>query len=135
MLHSSMHKYAPVVIDIYFDFLLSKHWKLYNERDLEHFCSGIYDILLAYDGPLPNFMVGRRRRMVEGRWLENYQTYGGLHKVFTFLSKRVRFTSNLTRASQVLEELEEELENQVFLPFFPKLIQAVKKQIEDYPSK
>lgn len=135
MLHPSMHKYAPVVIDIYFDFLLSKHWNLFHEWDIERFCSGIYKTLMAFDGPMPAFMLGRRRRMVESRWLEDYQTYQGLDKVFTFLSKRAKFSSNLLQASQVLKELENALESQVFLPFFPVLIKAVQEQIGDYPSK
>ncbi|NND08404.1 MAG: DUF479 domain-containing protein [Saprospiraceae bacterium] len=135
MLHASMAKYAPVAIDIYFDFLLAKHWALFHESELPTFCEKIYDTLMAYDGPMPDYMIGRRRRMVAGRWLENYRTYAGLQKVFTFLSKRAKFPSNLDQAGNILLTLEKPLEVEVFLPFFPILIDAVNTEISTYPSK
>ena len=130
LLHKSMGKYAPVVLDIYFDFLLSKRWLDFHNTPLSEFCQIAYEILVKHQEYMPERIANRMQKMVADRWLENYQTYDGIRRVFRFLSRRTKFPSNLMDAPAVLMELEEPLED-VFMSFFPDLIVYCKRKIED----
>ncbi len=121
LLHPDFRKYAPVVLDIYFDFLLSKFWSRFSETDLTTFCSQTYQQLLAAQVFMPEFMQGRVVRMTSGRWLENYQSYVGLQRTFNYIKSRSSFPSKLDMASELLLAKESEL-GAIFLSFFPELI-------------
>ncbi len=88
LLHPSMGKYAPVVLDIYFDYLLTKRWADFSNVSLAQYCLKSYDSLLAYSPLLTDKIALRIRKMTTNRWLENYGTYQGLQRVFNFLSHR-----------------------------------------------
>ena len=130
LLHAAMHKYAPVVIDIYFDYLLSKHWQKYTEQSLISFCARTYEILEEHKKIMPERIQNRLIRMLKGRWLENYQTYPDLEKTFYFLSRRAKFSSRLEEAPAILQGLESKIENH-FNAFFPEAIQFVQKKISE----
>ena len=128
LLHKSMGKYAPVVLDIYFDFLLSKRWHDFHEEQLSDFCAFSYQALMQYQEAMSERIAIRMQKMVADRWLENYQTYSGLKRVFYYLAKRAKFNSNLANAPEILELLEDELER-IFLDFFPDIIVFVRHEI------
>ncbi len=128
MLHPTMGKYAPVVLDIYFDYLLSKFWEDYEEVSLTAYCKHSYKVLMEYQSVMPDIISDRAERMVADRWLENYQHYRGLERVFGFLSRRARFESNLGDAPAVLKGLEGPL-GSVFNRFFPDLAQHAKAEV------
>lgn len=128
LLHPTMGKYAPVVLDIYFDFLLSKYWEHYEEMSLSTYCRHPYQVLMDYQNVMPPMISDRVERMVADRWLENYQHYQGLERVFGFLSRRARFQSNLADAANVLQELEAPL-GAVFNRFFPDLEYHAKAEV------
>lgn len=127
LLHQSMGKYAPVVLDIYFDFLLSKRWSDFSSLPLDSFCEQSYAALLSHQSIMPTSIAIRMQKMVYDRWLENYQTYAGLQRVFGFLSRRAKFKSNIDQAPKYLAEMEDLLET-VFMDFFPEMIQSVKNE-------
>lgn len=128
MLHSTMGKYAPVVLDIYFDYLLSKFWTDYEEVSLRAYCTHSYQALTEYQSIMPSVISDRAERMIADRWLENYQHYIGLERVFGFLSRRARFKSNLAHAPEVLKELEDPL-GKIFNRFFPDLEHYARAEV------
>ncbi|NND31733.1 MAG: DUF479 domain-containing protein [Saprospiraceae bacterium] len=133
LLHNSMGKYAPVVLDIYFDFLLSKRWSDFNDDALSDYCLLPYRVLMAHEKFMSERIANRMNRMVADRWLENYQSYEGIARVFRFLAKRVRFKSNLINAPHILKEMEAPLE-EVFMVFFPDLISHCQEKIDEFNS-
>ncbi len=130
MLHQPLGKYSPVVLDIYFDFLLSKNWELYHDDTLSSVCARAYQALNTYDSYMPDNLRFRISKMTEDRWLENYGTYPGLTRVFSFLHRRTSFPSRLDEASAILQPLEPELD-QVFRDFFPQLVEFARLEIQD----
>ncbi|MBK8506340.1 MAG: DUF479 domain-containing protein [Saprospiraceae bacterium] len=133
LLHKSMGKYAPVVLDIYFDFLLSKRWSDFNDVPLDKFCEESYGALLSFRSIMPPLIATRMQKMIYDRWLENYKTYAGLQRVFGFLSRRAKFKSNIDRAPEFLMPIEGHLET-VFMDFFPDMINSVRNQTVTMPS-
>ncbi len=136
ILHPHLGKYAPVVLDIYFDYFLSKHWSSFHPLALSDFSQVIYEVLTAHIAFMPQKVGDRLRGMVKGRWLESYQHPPGLRKTFHFLARRAKFPSRLGEATDILQAHEDQLE-QVFLGFFPKLATYAQTQVEamGYPSK
>ena len=128
LLHRDMGKYAPVVLDIYYDYLLSKHWTIFSETILSAYCQDIYSRLLAYKEMMPEHVKRKLERMISDCWLERYQTYHDLDRAYNFLGRRAKFRTDFTNASGVLLKLEPPLEER-FLVFFPEVINWVKDQI------
>ncbi len=128
LLHEDFSKYAPVVLDIYFDYLLSKFWTSFHERTLDGFCESIYLKLMLTREHMPNHLARRVERMAAARWLQNYETYEGLQRTFNFIDKRAKFPTNLKAGSSLLKPKEERL-GEIFLEFFPELMKHAEKEI------
>lgn len=128
MLHKTMGKYAPVVLDIYFDFLLTKNWSLYSKRTLQETAMMAYDALLRNSAIMNEKIDTRMHRMVADRWLEKYKTYDNLQRIFNFLNRRIKFDIDLQKAPDVLAGMEMELD-EVFTTYFPTLITFVQESV------
>ncbi len=128
LLHKSMGKYAPVILDIYFDYLLTKNWNRFHIQEFEKFCENTYKTLYRHSHLMPEKIQERLSRMIAGRWLESYKNYEGLNRTYYYLAKRARFPNRIEEASVELLDLESQLEG-VFLEFFPRLEDFVKREI------
>ena len=72
-----VHKYAPVVNDITYDYFLSQNWYLYEPRPLNEYISNIYDLLTENKHILPAPLSYRMERMIEDNWLARYGEVAG----------------------------------------------------------
>ena len=124
-LHEDFRKYAPVVLDIYFDYLLTKFWSTFNQRTLEEFSESIYLKLMLARKHMPNHLARRVERMTAARWLRNYESYEGLQLTFNFIDKRAKFPTNLKAGSDLLKRKEGAL-GEIFMDFFPDLVEHAK---------
>ncbi|MBK8492133.1 MAG: DUF479 domain-containing protein [Saprospirales bacterium] len=121
-------KYAPVVVDMFYDYLLSAHWKEYHELPLPQFSRSVYGILESHLPIMPSRLQERVPRMIAGDWLTSYSTPDGM--VYAF--DRIKY-----RASKP-EWFENAFQNLInnwdpfvadFSNFFPDLVQYVKAEI------
>lgn len=97
-------KYAPVVLDIYFDHFLAIGWDRHGRGDLTAFAQWVYRTLLTNYGYLPP----RSRRivpwMVAQNWLAGYANLRDLQRVFNGMNRRASFVSGMDKAVDVLLE-------------------------------
>ncbi len=129
-LHPYHHKYAPVIVDIYYDFLLAKNWNLYFDPSvsLRLFIDEIYKLLKIRHLELP---IGLRKRidyMIDEDWLMQYSTYEGLQKAFERIEKAAAFPGNFGNAAAHLEQFLPEFDAE-FRAFFPQLWQYALERI------
>jgi len=129
MLHPVVHKYAPVVVDIYFDFLLEKNWQKLAKSLIHEFREKVYEQLRSHSD-IPEAYSGRMMRMIESDWLVRSSTYDHLHQSFLYLERKTSFPSNLGEASAVLRKDEKVFEAH-FLDFFPTLVSEVDKWVHN----
>ena len=115
-------KYAPVVIDVFFDNLLSNNWSKYTEEPLNNFAAKMYQILRKRAVDLPSKLQKSVPVMIQHNWLMNYGTMDGLQFAFERMDQRTRFKSNFKNAVSHLEQ-DYELYNEEFNVFFPEVIQ------------
>lgn len=72
------HKYAPVVIDLFYDHLLVKNWSTYKEQQLIDYTTFIYGILESRMDEMPESLKKRLPNMIADNWLLRYGTIDGM---------------------------------------------------------
>ncbi len=125
-LHPHHHKYAPVVIDVFFDNLLANNWQLYASETLPDFAKRMYAILTKRQLDLPLKMQKYVPSMVANDWLQKYGTTDGLQYTFERMDKRTKFKSNFVNAVSHLQA-DYELYEQEFNLFFPDVIEMANE--------
>lgn len=118
-------KYAPVVLDICFDYILIKNWEKYSSVPLNKFTQEVYEILEDNISLMPDFLQERLPKMIADDWLVKYGTQEGLEFTFSRMKLRTSFPRFFEGAVKSLMKEYDLYENDFNL-FFPDLIEAVK---------
>lgn len=126
-LYPNHHKYASVVIDVFYDYFLAKNWERYSDRSLLAFTDETYRVLLRNKEIMPPFLQQRLEMMVEDDWLIIYTHVEGLNRTFRRLQRRVSRPELLEGATNTLLKYEEELDEE-FQLFFPDVIAYVRDE-------
>jgi acyl carrier protein phosphodiesterase len=130
-LHEFHHKYSPVIVDIYYDFLLGKNWDTFQigpSVSLTDFTQNIYHLVKKRENELPPNLRKNINQMVADDWLMRYTTIDGLHEAFTRIEKAAAFPGNFGNAAKHLVEFLPAFDAE-FLSFFPDLISHVDSVI------
>jgi acyl carrier protein phosphodiesterase len=126
LLYPHYRKYAPVVLDIFFDYLLARNWAQYSGESLDQFTSRTYSTILTRLEWVPDRLHPRLEGMVAGRFLNEYTTWEGLDNTFARMRRFVGYPELLEDPIPALQKHEEAL-NAVFVVFFPDLLNRVEK--------
>jgi len=121
LLHARHHKYAPVLMDVYYDFLLAKNWAQFSTLDLRDFTQHVYKILERYLPIMPPVLQHRLPLMIADDWLVQYGKLEGLAFTFNRMKRRASEPSHFDHAVETLQLHLEPLEDG-FLRFFPEAI-------------
>ena len=125
LLYERHRKYAPVLLDIYYDFFLIRHWSLFSSDAFIDTCDYTYKVLAADVEQIPLSAKPNIENLLNNKWLQNaYGSIAGLEKTFHFLKKRMSRPEWLQGASETLINLDAELDS-AFLNFYPQLVAAV----------
>ncbi|MCF8302691.1 MAG: ACP phosphodiesterase [Bacteroidales bacterium] len=124
-LQDKYHKYAGVVVDMFYDHFLARYWKDYSSEDLHDFTKRIYKIISTHYFMLPGktrwILPFMRRR----DWMASYAELEGLQRALGGMAKRTPFQSDMEYAVQDLEENYDDFLEE-FRSFFPELINHVE---------
>jgi acyl carrier protein phosphodiesterase len=120
-------KYAPVVIDVYYDYLLANNWDRFHERSLPEFTQSIYRILEKYIDIMPAFLQTRLPLMIQDDWLVRYGEREGLTFTFERMQKRVSFPEHLQSPLAGLDAHYKTFHEE-FRGFFPEVIRYVEQE-------
>jgi acyl carrier protein phosphodiesterase len=95
-------RYAPVVLDLFYDHLLAAHWSALHPEPLEDFTARMYEVLQAH----AIWMEGRPARMlphlVADDWLGVYARREGLSRALQGMSRRAPEGEVMAGAEAVL---------------------------------
>jgi acyl carrier protein phosphodiesterase len=120
-------KYAPVILDVLYDFVLANNWDLYSKTPLHTFTANAYEVLLNHLYLMPALLQERLPLMVSDDWLVRYGTEEGLRFTFSRMklrSQHPRFFDNAVD-SFTKDYL---LYQEEFNAFFPELIAYVRSE-------
>lgn len=122
------HKYAPVVIDVFYDYLLAHNWSAYAEEPLPAFTQRVYGVLERYQSLMPAYLQRRLSLMIADNWLQQYGALDGLAFTFSRMQRRVSKPAHLENAvDSLLRDFG--LLNEEFNGFFPEVIEFVNEKI------
>jgi acyl carrier protein phosphodiesterase len=128
-LRADFHKYAGVVVDMYYDHYLSAHWDDYSPVDIHTFTKTRYDILNSFQAILPERSARLLFYMEKQNWLVSYKDLDGMQQAFNGMSRRTTFVSNMEFAVSNLKSGYIEFGNE-FRSFFPELQMFVNENFE-----
>lgn len=122
-----LRRMSGVVIDIYFDHCLCRHWPTFSDTEIEDLLRQFYDELneqeLSIDGRFSQVKAG----LLNHAWLINYQEFETCLRAFTSIENRLKGKISFAKdAEAFIVQNEETLEN-AFLDFYPELTEYVKK--------
>ena len=113
-------KYAPVIVDVFYDHFLAANWSRYHPTPLPRFAQTTYQQLLQRTEELPAGARHMLPYMVEHDWLTGYSVIEGIARVMNGMSRRARFDSQMDKAPDLLRTAYDAFTSE-FNQFFPEL--------------
>ena len=125
VLYTKYHKYAAVVIDIFFDHYLAIHWKEFSSENFDDFRKRVHNSFQNHWEMLPEKMKPMIESMIKHDWLKNYSEFWGIERALTGISRRTVYESNMENAIEDLK-LHYNLFDVQFKTFFPSMMNECK---------
>jgi len=113
--------YSGVLVDVFYDHFLALHFSDFSSETLDQFVSDKYALLMERKAELPERAQQMLPYMIRGNWLVNYQSFAGIHRSLSGMSRRTSFDSKMEQAIVDLQKHHEAFD-QEFLAFFPEVV-------------
>jgi len=93
-------RYAGVLVDIFYDHLLARHWAALHHQPLEVYCADVYRLIEERLHDLPDTSHVALRMMAREDWLASYANIDGIADVLARMSRRARQPNPLLSGEQ-----------------------------------
>jgi len=123
LLYPKFGKYASVILDVYFDFLLIENWAMYDNRPIQAFIDACYAFVDANMESVPDIARNRVEAMNSARWMNGYLSDSGRMDLFRRLAQRAKYDKNFGQALDIYGTKKKEL-TVIHQQFFPILQKA-----------
>lgn len=120
-LHKNHGHYSRVIVDIFYDHFLAKHWHNYSEVPLENYTTDFYKVLLENYELLPTRTKHLLPYMIADNWLLSYAQLSGVSSALKGMDQRTKNRSKMYRALLDLEKHYNTFERE-FIAFFEELV-------------
>jgi len=127
LLSPERRRFAGIIIDVFFDHFLARHWKDYSDEPLDHFISEIHRILDRRTEWLTPELEALLPRMQSENWLGSYATLEGLALTFRRVSTRRSFLTPLIGAEEDLIANFHSFDK-TFRVFYPELMNFARSK-------
>lgn len=115
-----MRRFAPITLDMLFDFCLIKYWRHFYDSDFTEYKGQLYRSLQNDLPQMPDAMASTFKAVTEQDWFGNYVQLEGIQYSLRRMASRGRFTARYAAIADELPELQQQTEL-LFLSFFPQL--------------
>lgn len=123
------HKYAGIIIDIFYDHFLASLWDDFSNISLNEFVSRSYDLLKRNYKVLPEAIKRWFPTFLENNWMMAYTTVDGIEMVLERMAANTSLPNHAEYAVEVLSNQYETFKKD-FLEFFPLIIQFLEEKYE-----
>lgn len=121
VLYEKYHKYASVLIDIFFDHYLAIHWIDYSNEPFDKFRYRVHIAFQNHWSILPEKMKPMIESMIKNDWLNHYSEFWGIERALIGISKRTKYESNMEKATEDLMT-NYQFFDEKFSIFFPNIV-------------
>ena len=94
-------RYAGIMVDMFYDHLLAKHWRTFDDRHLPEFTARIYALLMQRHSTLPERLQRAAPSMARTDWLGSYAQVDSIRTALDNMGRR------LTRENRLLDSADE----------------------------
>ena len=122
-----LRRYAGILLDVYFDHALARHWSRYAEEPIAALSTDIIDLLAANAAWLPPDLMRFAAYMRRNDLFAAYARPAVIERVLAGIGMRLRHANPLANAAPVLWDHAEELDR-CFAAFFPELRGEAERQ-------
>lgn len=117
-LDAPFRRYGGVIVDIFYDHLLTAHWSEHSTTQLDRFVAQFHaDVDMCRDS-IPRDALAVMRRMRSDEWLTSYGDTDGVRLTLSRIARRLRRPFDLGGATKYLEHRREGFDAD-FGEFFP----------------
>jgi acyl carrier protein phosphodiesterase len=129
-------RFAAILVDVFYDHFLARHWTRYAELPLEDFTQQVYATLLPEIASYPERLQRMLPRMAADDWLASYAEIESVDLALHGIARRFQ---RFPRAAVLADGVQELVRNyavleQNFLDFFPELLSFVESATRDAQS-
>ena len=128
-LASRYHKYAGIIIDIFYDHFLASLWDSYSTLPLNDFVIRTYDLLKRNYKVLPDSIKRWLPTFLENNWMMAYTTVEGIELVLERMSANTSLPDHSAFAVEVLRN-DYSVFMEDFLEFFPTIVEFLEEKYE-----
>jgi acyl carrier protein phosphodiesterase len=125
ILRPTFRKFSGIIIDIFYDHFLAKHWDKYSTTSLNCYTQEIYSMLQAHIHCFPERIQYMLPYMVKDNWLYQYKNPEGIDRALKGMAKRASFESGMENAGPALLKNYLDFEAD-FFEYFPILADKSK---------
>ncbi len=118
-------RYAGILLDVFYDYYLSKHWSQYSSVPLRPFIDRFYAVLESNLELLPNRLALAAPYMIRQDCLGCYGDLDGIALTLRRVSQRLKRANPLAAGIEDLIQHDREIERS-FHEFFPLLVERFK---------
>lgn len=99
---AARRRYAGVLVDIFYDHLLARHWATLDARPLHDYCATVYRLIAERQRELPAAAHPVLALMTQEDWLASYAQLDNIADVLVRMARRARQPNPLARGEQEL---------------------------------
>lgn len=121
------HKYAGVIIDIFYDHFLASTWSQYCGMPLRDYVDRTYDVLKRNYKTLPQGIKVWFPTFLENNWMLAYQTVDGIELVLDRMSANTSLPDHTAFAIERLRAQYDDFLDD-FQMFFPDIIKFIEEK-------
>jgi len=130
LISPARRRFAAILVDVFYDHFLARHWTRYAELPLEDFTQRVYATLLPHIASYPEGLQRLLPRMAADDWLASYTEIESVDAALHGIARRFQ---RFPRAVVLADGVQELLDNYAalerhFLGFFPELLDFVETE-------
>jgi acyl carrier protein phosphodiesterase len=130
-LSADFGRYSAVIVDVFYDHFLAKHFEKYADLSLSLFAESTYQLLERHLDILPERVQEFLPYMRTQNWLVRYADFDGIRRSLGGIARRAKYAENLEQAIFNFQNEYEDFE-QDFLLFFPDLRDMAQNYLREY---
>jgi acyl carrier protein phosphodiesterase len=124
---AARRRFAGVLVDMFYDHFLARHWNEYNDVSLERFTARIYTALREHHALLPERLQEIAPRMAAADWLGSYRHVEVVGLALDRMGQRLKRGNALLHSSEELLAHYDAFDGD-FRAFFPDVVRFARAQ-------